>query len=124
MTLSRKFLFRLRIKTFLTSFFLLSTLLLVAQGELDCQVRVNADQAETTERRIFKDMEVAFAQFLNSRKWTSDTYQNFEKVKCNQRRHGQCGGQRDRCGTQKTHPEILLEPDRILVSCTIIVLLQ
>lgn len=51
--------------------------------ELNCKVRVNADQVETTERRIFQDMEVAFEQFLNGKKWTNDTYLPKERIKCN-----------------------------------------
>jgi len=50
--------------------------------ELDCKVTINADQVQTTDRSVFKDMERAFANFLNSRKWTSDTYKNYEKIKC------------------------------------------
>ncbi len=65
------------------SLLFLSSLLPVQAQELNCQVRVNADQVQTTERRIFEDMEIAFAQFMNSRKWTSDNYENHEKINCN-----------------------------------------
>lgn len=50
--------------------------------ELNCKVTVNADQIQTTDRGVFKDMERAFALFLNSRKWTTDTYKNYEKINC------------------------------------------
>lgn len=52
---------------------------LLAQ-ELNFKVIVNADQIQTTDRAIFKDMERAFANFLNTRKWTTDTYKNYEKI--------------------------------------------
>lgn len=50
--------------------------------ELNAKVTINADQIQTTDRGVFKDMERAFANFLNSRKWTSDNYKNYEKINC------------------------------------------
>jgi len=61
-------------------------LLLISIGlfgqELNCKVTINADQIQTTDRSVFKDMERAFATFLNSRKWTTDSYKNFERINC------------------------------------------
>ena len=51
--------------------------------ELNCKVTINADQIQTTDRSVFKDMERAFANFLNNRKWTTDNYKNYEKINCN-----------------------------------------
>ena len=51
--------------------------------ELNCSVFINAQQVETTERDVFEEMEVAFAQFLNNRKWTNDFYTIDEKINCN-----------------------------------------
>ena len=52
--------------------------------ELNCNVIVNVGpQVETTERRVFKDMESAFFQFMNGRRWTSDVFTNAEKINCN-----------------------------------------
>ncbi|MGE0588155.1 MAG: DUF4835 family protein [Cyclobacteriaceae bacterium] len=51
----------------------------VAQ-ELNFKVIVNAEQIQTTDRAVFKDMERAFANFLNTRKWTNDSYKNYEKI--------------------------------------------
>lgn len=50
--------------------------------ELNVKVTVNADQIQTTDRNVFKDMERAFANFLNTRKWTTDNYKNHEKINC------------------------------------------
>ncbi len=65
-------------------FFWLSFLLVqVCKGqELNCKVTINADQVQTTERSVFKDMERSFAAFLNSRKWTTDSYKPYEKINC------------------------------------------
>ncbi|MDH3711438.1 MAG: DUF4835 family protein [Cyclobacteriaceae bacterium] len=52
--------------------------------ELNCNVVVNVGpQVETTERRVFTDMETAFFNFLNSRRWTNDVFTNDEKINCN-----------------------------------------
>src|SRR5882762_3152468 len=50
--------------------------------ELNFKVTVNADQIQTTDRNVFKDMERSFANFLNARKWTQDSYKNYEKINC------------------------------------------
>ena len=51
--------------------------------ELNCKVVVNSERIATSERQVFRDMEVAFSQFLNERRWTNDFFQNEERIKCN-----------------------------------------
>jgi len=51
--------------------------------ELNCKVVINAVQVQTTERDIFTDMENDFAQFLNTTKWTNDTFEPEEVINCN-----------------------------------------
>ena len=48
--------------------------------ELNIKVVINADQIQTTDRAVFKDMERAFATFLNTQKWTNDSYKNHERI--------------------------------------------
>lgn len=62
--------------------FFLSSLGVCAQ-ELNCRVVINAQQIQTTERNIFTDMESAFSQFLNNRKWTDDEFGQEERIDCN-----------------------------------------
>jgi hypothetical protein len=50
--------------------------------ELNCKVTINADQVQTSDRGIFKDMERAIANFMNTRKWTNDSYKNHERINC------------------------------------------
>ena len=50
--------------------------------ELNCKVTVNADQIQTTDRGIFKDMERSIATFMNTRKWTTDNYKIHERINC------------------------------------------
>ena len=51
--------------------------------ELNCNVVVNADQIQTSERRVFKDMETALSQFMSTRKWTNDIFSPEERINCN-----------------------------------------
>lgn len=51
--------------------------------ELNCKVIVNADQVQTTEREVFKEMEVEFAKFMNTTKWTNDQFNEHETIRCN-----------------------------------------
>lgn len=61
---------------------LISPSLLMAQ-ELNANVVVNYQNVQTTETRIFADMENAFQLFLNNRKWTDDAFAPEERINCN-----------------------------------------
>ena len=68
-----------------TIFFLLTLFIgFAAQSqELNCQVVVDDERAQTSDRQVFRDMEQAFARFLNDRKWTNDAYLPMERIDCN-----------------------------------------
>ncbi len=51
--------------------------------ELNCTVSINASQVQTSDASVFRDMKNAIEQFMNGRKWTTDTYRPHEKVLCN-----------------------------------------
>lgn len=51
--------------------------------ELNCRVEINAERIQSTERSVFQDMEIAFAEFLNTTKWTDDDFTQDEKINCN-----------------------------------------
>lgn len=51
--------------------------------ELRCKVSINSQAIATSEQGIFKDMKNAVEQFMNTRKWTNDTYRQHEKIDCN-----------------------------------------
>jgi hypothetical protein len=50
--------------------------------DLNCDVTVNADQIQTTDRRVFQDMETAIENFMNGRDWTPDEFSVEERIKC------------------------------------------
>lgn len=72
----------LRVLIFSLSFLNIGLLGAVAQ-ELNCNVTINADQIQTSERGVFKDMETTFSQFMSTRKWTSDVFGSEERINCN-----------------------------------------
>lgn len=51
--------------------------------ELNANVRVNYQNVQTTETRVFEDMQQAFQQFLNNRKWTNEVFATEERINCN-----------------------------------------
>lgn len=74
------------LKNFMRSLVFLLLLVLSLEGsaqELNCSVTVNANQIQTSDRGIFKEMKNAIEQFLNTRKWTNDVYKSHEKISCN-----------------------------------------
>lgn len=62
--------------------FLISVTCVMAQ-ELRCTVTINATQVQTSDQGIFKEMKTSIEQFMNTRKWTTDTYKQHEKINCN-----------------------------------------
>lgn len=50
--------------------------------DLNCDVTINSDQIQTSDRRVFQDMETAFENFLNARDWTPDEFKTEERIKC------------------------------------------
>ncbi len=67
-------------------FFTLLALIITAEAlpqELNCVVTINVGpRVRTTDQNVFRDMKNAFQQFLNSRKWTNDTYAPHERINC------------------------------------------
>ncbi len=68
---------------FIVFLLLVSTYTITSGQELNCRVVIDAQQVQSTERDIFSEMEIAFAQFLNDRKWTDDNFTNDERINCN-----------------------------------------
>lgn len=54
----------------------------VSAQELNCKVTIEAGQIQTSDRSVFKDLERAISTFLNTRKWTNDSYKNHERIEC------------------------------------------
>lgn len=51
--------------------------------ELKCQVTINADQLQgTANKQIFDQLQKAIYEFMNTTKWTNDTYSPQERIEC------------------------------------------
>lgn len=55
---------------------------LVNSQDLNCDVIIDSERIETSEKRIFEDMEKAFENFLNTRDWSADEITPHERIKC------------------------------------------
>lgn len=55
----------------------------VKAQELNCNVIVNSERIQTSDRKVFEDMERSFEDFLNNRKWTTDEFAIDERINCN-----------------------------------------
>ena len=62
--------------------FLASSLSTFAQ-DLQCNIQVNSDGIQASNKAIFEDLQNAITQFMNQRKWISDKVQPQEKINCN-----------------------------------------
>lgn len=56
----------------------------IGAQELQAKVTVLANRIyNNTDRSLFQTLQTALTNFLNNRRWTSDTYQSSEKITCN-----------------------------------------
>lgn len=67
------------------SFFLAAVLVRSASAqELQARFTIVANKVGTqVDKKIFQTLQTAVTNFLNNGKWTNDTYQSQEKIKCN-----------------------------------------
>jgi len=67
---------------------ILLVLIFVATGflakaqELQCEVTVNSDQIQSTDKQLFTELQNQIQELLNSRRWTNQAYQLDERIKC------------------------------------------
>lgn len=50
--------------------------------ELNCNVSVVAPRNQNIDPRVFKNLETAITEFMNGRKWSNETYKEFERIQC------------------------------------------
>ncbi len=72
----------MKLNRLLTSFLLLSLCHHSFGQELRCQVTVNADQVQYTNKRLFKTLETALTDFVNNKSWTNDKFEPDERIEC------------------------------------------
>lgn len=51
--------------------------------EINCKLKVQAPSIQGVDKEVFRSMEKALSDFVNTRKWTADAYMPNEKIDCN-----------------------------------------
>lgn len=59
----------------------LSNLLSIGQ-ELNCNIQINSDQIQGTNKAVFNTLQKSMSEFVNNRRWTELTYTNDERIEC------------------------------------------
>ena len=60
---------------------IIGNLLLSAQ-ELNCNLRINSEQVQGTNKSIFATLEKSASEFVNNRKWSDFSYAEVERIEC------------------------------------------
>ena len=63
----------------------LSFLLTISYGqaqELNCNININSEQVEGSNKSVFVTLKKSISEFVNNRKWTELTYANAERIEC------------------------------------------
>jgi hypothetical protein len=55
----------------------------VAAQELNAVVTLNSSKIQGTNTEVFESLQDALSEFINNRKWTSYSYEDYERVSCN-----------------------------------------
>ena len=50
--------------------------------ELQCQIQLNTQQVEGTDKRVFQTLQTALYEFINNRKWTNRNFRMEERIEC------------------------------------------
>ena len=50
--------------------------------EIYCDVQINTQQVEGTDKKVFETLRTAIFEFMNNRKWTDYTFGMEERVEC------------------------------------------
>ncbi len=58
------------------------TLLATAQ-ELNCNVQINSDQIEGSNKEVFNTLQKSLSEFINTTRWTSLVFAEQERIECN-----------------------------------------
>jgi len=65
------------------SVFLSMAWLTVAAQELNCNLTINSDQIQGTNKSVFNTLQKSATEFINNRRWTDLTFAQQERIECN-----------------------------------------
>ncbi len=69
-------------KTLLIFFFLSITIFEVHSQELNCQVSINSQQVQISDKTKFQTLQKSIYEFMNSRQWTNRKFEIQERIEC------------------------------------------
>ena len=64
-------------------FLLVSAIHGVQAQELKCNVTINSDQVEGSNKSVFNTLQQSIQEFVNNSQWTNLTFQDKERIECN-----------------------------------------
>jgi hypothetical protein len=70
------------VRKLITIITLFTSLSLSQAQELNCQVQVLSPEIAGTDKRVFTAMQTAIYEFMNTRKWTNETFKIEERIDC------------------------------------------
>lgn len=50
--------------------------------ELNCNIQINSDQVQGTNKSVFNTLQKSMTEFVNNRRWTEMTYATDERIEC------------------------------------------
>lgn len=56
---------------------------IIISQELNCKVEIVSDQIQGTDKRVYDALKTAIYEFMNNKKWTTETFKNEERIDCN-----------------------------------------
>jgi len=82
--LHNKMLGKFNVRFILLLLFSVTNIMLsVNAQELNCNLRINSDQVQGSNKSIFTTLEKSASEFVNNRKWSELTYSEAERIECN-----------------------------------------
>ena len=60
----------------------LLTSMQIFSQEIYCDVQINTQQVEGTDKKVFETLRTAVFEFMNNRKWTSYNFAIEERIEC------------------------------------------
>ena len=72
----------MQLKRLLGLFFVIAPTFLMAQ-ELKCNVQINSQKIQGTNRTVYQTLQTAIYEFMNNTSWTNHVYNIDERIECN-----------------------------------------
>ncbi len=70
-------------KILLAIYLLVFSVGFVSAQELKCNLQINSDKIQGTNKSVFNTLQTAASEFMNNRKWTDLVYEENERIECN-----------------------------------------